>query len=158
MSNDIHSPYRDDVRFAAFRGDVARVKEWIDKGENVDAKDDKGMTLMHFAALVGHGRMIDLLSDYNGNIYAKNEEGLTPLHFAAARGELEAIEALSRNARNREIFVDARDVDGRAPIHLAAEYNQRDTVRALIAFGSDVDARDSEGGDSFTSGSRKGDC
>ncbi|XP_026281843.1 myotrophin [Frankliniella occidentalis] len=45
---------------------------------------------------------------------------------------------------NKEIDVN-KDIDGRAPIHYAADYGQEDVIRYLVSKGADVNAKDKHG-------------
>ena len=56
----------------------------------------------------------------------------TPLHYACRHGHLTICEFLLRNGANP----DFRDIDGRAPIHLAAEYNHSKCALLLMDCGA----------------------
>ena len=56
----------------------------------------------------------------------------SPLHYAARHGHLIILEALLRRGANP----DFRDIDGRAPIHCAAEFNHSKCALLLIACGA----------------------
>lgn len=60
----------------------------------------------------------------------------TPLHWAAQHGHVEVVETLIANGAD----VNATDVFGRTPLHLAATHPA--VMSMLIRAGADVDARD----------------
>jgi cytohesin len=65
---------------------------------------------------------------------------MTPLHYAAMEGSLNAAEALIKHSD-----VNARDKDGRTPLHLALEYGHCNVALLLIGFGADVNVVDKNG-------------
>lgn len=62
------------------------------------------------------------------------------LHAAAARGDVAVIGELLARGADRE----ARDGNGRTPLHVAAFASHDDAVRALIAGGADANALDNQ--------------
>ena len=61
----------------------------------------------------------------------------TGLHAAAHRGDVAAIERLAAASRQA---LEARDPQGRTPLHVATFARQRGAVRALLAAGADPGA------------------
>jgi len=52
----------------------------------VNAEDDKGITALHSAAMMGHIEIADLLIAKGADVNAKDEiTGWTPLHYAASK-------------------------------------------------------------------------
>jgi uncharacterized protein len=70
----------------------------------------------------------------------------TGLHAAAHRGDLAAIETLGASAAARE----ARDAQGRTPLHVATFARQAEAVRALIRLGANTAALESGRYDAVT--------
>jgi hypothetical protein len=70
------------------------------------------------------------------------ENGDTDLHVAAANGDAEMVKLLVRKA-NRAL--DARNVEGRMAIHVAAFFGNTKAVGALLDAGSPVDIADAGG-------------
>jgi hypothetical protein len=69
------------------------------------------------------------------------------LHAAAARGDVAAIERL---AAARDGALDARDGNGRTPLHVATFARQRKAVAALLGAGADPGAFDNDRYDAVT--------
>ena len=68
------------------------------------------------------------------------------LHAAAHQGDLARIRALS----NPRLDWNARDANGRTPLHVATFARQHDTIRALVQGGAGVDALDNDRYDAVT--------
>jgi ankyrin repeat protein len=82
--------------------------------------------------------VIALLESDSELVRATDARGRSALFEASARGLGQVAEALaSRGAR-----VDARDRDGRTPLHLARD---GETVKLLLRLGADINARDAAG-------------
>ena len=58
--------FADPIHDAANRGDLAAVQSVLDKGANVNAKDDDGATPLHHAAWKGYKEIADLLRKHGG--------------------------------------------------------------------------------------------
>ena len=61
----------------------------------------------------------------------RNSDGQTPLHIAAQMGNLWIAEYLLRHGTN----VNAKDMHGNTPLHIAATYQMRNK---LLRHGADV--------------------
>ncbi|CCK71435.1 Spt23p KNAG_0H00190 [Huiozyma naganishii CBS 8797] len=72
---------------------------------NFAVMDAKGRTLLHYAALKKHKRIVELLVQKSGGVLATREDsfGFLPLHFASVGGDSEIINLLSKfNGANRK--------------------------------------------------------
>jgi hypothetical protein len=126
------------LRSAAERGDVAVIRQRLDAGEFVDARDERGMTPLHLATMKGHTDAAGLLLDHGADPNARAEGDMTPLHFAAMLAHPEMAGLLVR----RGARTDGLNASGLMPIHLAA--NEK-VVNVLALSGADVNALTSKG-------------
>ena len=55
----------------------------LEKGANVDAKDEGEDTPLHLASREGHEAVIALLLEKGTDVNVKDKGGLTPLHYAS---------------------------------------------------------------------------
>ena len=70
------------IHEAIFDGNIEAVKQHLDAGTDVNAKDEKGWTPLHEAALGGHKGIAELLIAKGADVNAKNNDGVTPLNWA----------------------------------------------------------------------------
>jgi hypothetical protein len=56
------------------------VQHLIELGVDVNAKDSRGYTPLHFAARTKNPAVVKLLIEAGANVNAKDNEGITPLH------------------------------------------------------------------------------
>ena len=112
----------------------------IDRGANLDARDEKRETPLHLAASVGADPDILLrLIDGGADIHAVGVVGETPLHVAADG-------ATARFLLGQGVAVDARDDFGETHLHHAAELNENpEVITTLLDCGADIDACDEYG-------------
>src|SRR5512142_2425443 len=71
------------IHEAAESGNVGLVKAFLDKGTDVNARDDKGRTPLHRAASKGREEVSELLVAKGADVNGKDDAGWTPLHAAA---------------------------------------------------------------------------
>ncbi len=125
----------------AEKGDVKAIKDFLDKGIDINAKDNDGWTALMYAA-IGHKDIAELLLAHRANVNAKDNKGNTALWFAAEKGRKEIVEMLLKASAD----VNAKNVYGQTALMNAASRGYKDIVQMLIAKGADVNAKDKYGG------------
>jgi ankyrin repeat protein len=130
-----------DIHFAAFQGDVSKVKDLIQRGANVDEEDRRGKTPLFFAVWGGQGETVEFLLSNAADVDANNVDGRTPLHYTASSGNLKMTGLLLAKGAN----IDVRDKWGGTPLHGAAKDGRKETASLLIKKGADVNAKNKEG-------------
>jgi ankyrin repeat protein len=83
-----------DVIKAATEGNLATVKAWLDKGGKVDARNDKGSSLLLLASWNGHKEIVNLLLSKGADVKIRSNSQNTPLGFAAESGHADIVEIL----------------------------------------------------------------
>lgn len=114
--------------YAAFKGDLPRVKNLISSGAEVKAKDLKWDTALHNAAGYGHFEVVKYLIQQGADVDAKNQAGLTPLHEAATGGHLEIVKYLIEKGAHPE----AQDKRKFTPLYNAAASGKPEVIKYLI--------------------------
>jgi ankyrin repeat protein len=131
------------IQLAAYLGDLARVKGFLEDGVGVNTQDVYSVTPLHAAALGGQKEVAEFLLSKGALVNADSAvpSVTTPLHCAALAGSREVAELLIRKGAE----IDAKDTAGMTPLYAATNGRNTDTARLLIAQGADVNAKH-EGG------------
>jgi ankyrin repeat protein len=126
---------------AAKDGDLEQVKSLIDKGADINAKDEKGQTPLHFAARHGYREVAKLLIAQGADVNASMTDApWTPLLDAACTGQTQVVKLLLQHGAK----VDAGDALGYTPLVYALWSKDEEGIKALISAGADINKRPSE--------------
>ncbi|EPE06410.1 ankyrin repeat protein [Ophiostoma piceae UAMH 11346] len=112
----------------------------LDKGADVEAKDNNSRTPLSYAASQGYEALARLLLDKGADIDAKDDNGQTPLSYAASQG----YEALARLLLDKGADIDAKDDYGQTPLLYALKGHEA-VARVLLDKGADIEAKDNNG-------------
>jgi ankyrin repeat protein len=127
---------------AVIAGDVARIKEIIDAGADVNAKDALDRTPLHLAAFHGRTEVIDLLIAHGADVNARDLAATPPLHAAVIAGKQGAAVQM---LLDRRADLHAINEKGQTALHLAAATGQPKLTKFLIERGADVHKADFDG-------------
>ncbi len=120
---------------AAQRGDLARVRELVRSGADVNAAQGDGMTALHWAADRGDAEVVGVLLLAGANVEAGTRIGqYTPLHLAARQARFEVAQALLAAGADP---MRRTTNSGVTPFHLAAASGDARLVSAMLAKGAD---------------------
>lgn len=151
--------------WAIERGDIKKVKAWLDEGLDPEFQTSQLGSGLMIAAWHGNIEMMALFIERGANPRRANRNGEQPLQLAAWNGHLEAVKWLLEHgaALNREgnywgalhyaIFnghaelarfliargaeVNARSPNGSTPLMMAAREGREDLVKPLLEAGAD---------------------
>jgi ankyrin repeat protein len=166
------------LHIAVGQGQTEMVELLLEKGANVDARQQAQATPLHIAASTGNEAIVRLLLAREPEVNAQDHKGRTPLMAAASNGHTEIVHQLLDAGADANLadeagataliqailFADtelvaallARGADVNAadkkkyvPLHYAAEKCDRAMVELLVANGADVLAKTVEGGTAF---------
>ena len=83
-----------DIYKAATKGDITTIKQYLDAGNDVDAKGEAEWTVLMYAANNGRKEIAELLIAKGADVNFMDESGHTPLYAAAIDGHREIAELL----------------------------------------------------------------
>lgn len=129
-----HNDIIDSKPFDATRkGELQKVKKYLEEGCDVNSTDKYGWTLMHHAAHCGNMKLIEFLMDKGANVHAQeNMCGKKPVHIAAKVGHLGAISFFLKNGAS----INECDKNNWTPLHYAAWKGDMNVVLFLTQNGA----------------------
>lgn len=139
---------------AAKEGDLKRIQTLIEKGTNINAKDENDLTALHYAAIEAHRSIGELLVDNGANVNAQNQKGWAPLHHAVFHGKKEIVEVLVAHGAD----VNIKDKDGKMPLCVAMEGGNEDIAVLLINADAKIDTMRERGKTLLHEAAQKGYC
>ena len=125
------------LMFAAQFGYEDIVRLLVDKGADVNAKNNSSLTPLMSAAYGGQIENVRFLVEKGADVNAKNNDSWTPLVCAAWRGDEEIIRFLVEKGAD----VNAKYESPRSPLTFAALKGQKEIVRFLVEMGADVNIK-----------------
>jgi hypothetical protein len=128
---------------AAAAGDLQAMRALIQKGADVNARDQSGGTALHVAAGRGDQEATRLLLAAGADVHARRHgpNDYAPLHSAAYTGN----GATTRMLLSAGARVNDAAGGGWTPLMFAMLYGRRDVVEALLAGGAAINARSPTG-------------
>jgi ankyrin repeat protein len=108
-------------------GRLFEVQWLLNMGHDVDVKNQRGSTPLHFAAKAGRTAIVRMLLDSGADIHLKGRDGRTALHRAAGDGHVAVAQVLLDFGAD----LLARDQDERTPEDFASARGQARVVALL---------------------------
>lgn len=128
---------------AAYRGDMAAVRRFLDEGADPDYRNAGGWTPLMIAAAERRLDIVVTLLEAKADANLRNAYGRTALMFASRYGQLAIVEALL--AAGADPNAVPTDATGWTALVAAASEGHAAVVRALLAHGADVSIRTRDG-------------
>ena len=133
------------LQIAARFGIYYFVKEYLDRGENVDARDHERKTALHYAATNGHTEIVQLLLDAGSSIEARDGDGRTALQWSVAAGRSSVVRLLLQRGSQSRI-TDRVDL---SPVMVAAEKGHEEILELLAEYEANQSERDESMGNAL---------
>ncbi len=138
---------------AVQHGDTVQLYDYLDKGADINTRDDLGNKLIHIAVARSDIKMAQALLQLDYRLLHSKTTGAksTPLHVAAFKGDLEMVNFLIEQIKNQYdkkvslLFIDDIDSFHAAAMHVAASNGHFKVIEALVNAGSDMDRQDLSG-------------
>ena len=125
---------------AANKGNIEAVKQHLDAGTDVNAKDSARWTPLHYAAANGHKEVVELLIARGADVNAKDVNGGTPLHIAAFRDQKETAKLLIAKGADVNAKMVSGAKKGNTPLDAANETGNTETINFLRKHGGKTGA------------------
>src|ERR1700737_2181637 len=126
-SEFIKDPDTTALMLSAHEGRLDRVRELIDRGENVNARDQGGNTAL-MAAIGSHNiEVLRFLLDHGADLNARNLDGETALTFSTVSGQVDMVNELI----HRGAILDCNVAVDRENLHVAERKGDRTVVSSL---------------------------
>ena len=127
--------------FAAYRGHLEAVKVLVKNGAGVTAADGNPI---HYSGQRKHKDICKFLTQQGAvdDLIDSSDEDIVQLFRGAYSYDSDAVEQV---LGRREELIDYRDKNGRTPLHEACTNGDTKTVRVLLRFGADAEAKDNAG-------------
>lgn len=120
---------------AACKNNIDRVKELIESGASVNAKNILGgYASLHYAAINSNKNLAELLISNGADVDARDNYNATALLLATQYG----FEDIAQLLINKDADINTKDKDGYAPLHVAAVKGNKDITELLINNGADI--------------------
>ena len=144
-------------------GDLGKVKAFLERGIDINAKDTNNRTALHYAAEEGHKKIVELLLAHGADLNASTSYGRTAAELAMSRGHTEIVKLLVSKgadisplhlaiylkdvAKARSLIESGADVNKRTPygtnpLQRAVDAGFKDIAELLVAKGAEVNAKD----------------
>ncbi len=126
---------------AVKRGDTETVKQMIQAGQDIEAKDEASLqqTALGWAAFIGYLDIVELLKEKGANLFATDKADVQhSFKSAVLGGNMDVINYLYPLMKDK-INLNAQDErDGETALMVAAWNNRIETVKFLIEKGADI--------------------
>lgn len=131
---------KEDIHVAAIVGHTDKVSAFLKQDKTLlNAKDQGGKAVLHWAALYGQKQVAELLLAEHADVNLLDEGGFTPLHWAAMFDKSEVVAVLLTNKADMTLRVPKF---GWTPLRLAVIHGHLATAKALLNAGADPNVRD----------------
>lgn len=137
---------------AAAEGDLEWVKELLESGAAINAKNERGLTALHRAINRGKRQIVELLLDKGADVNAKDDKGFTPLFSAIGNRDYEMVKLLVDKGANVNVSAN----DGTTPLNNAVWIENMEVIECLLTGGADVNQKGYEGYTAYRSAAERG--
>ena len=150
---DAKGGYHESPLLVAFiKDDIRTASSLLQRGADVNALDQSGLSPLHRASQGGRAEIVKLLLDHGADVNIQSTSGGTPLARASRAGEV----AISRLLLQRGANVDSQNKTGHSPLHRAAQRGHLDLARLLVDSGANINLQSKTGSTPLCLASRSG--
>jgi ankyrin repeat protein len=121
-----------ELLLAVDMGYFEMVLDLIQKGVDVNARDEYGRTPLMLTSEIGHTEIAEFLIQKGADINARDADGWTSLMHASRNGNMQIAKLFIQHNAD----VNAKEIDGRTPLMIALEFEQFSTAELLKKHGA----------------------
>jgi hypothetical protein len=113
---------------AAKAGDVEIAAQFVEKGADIGAKNEKGVTALGIAVGFNKMEMVRFLISKGADLEQRDTRGNSALHYAAGYGRKEIVEVLMDAGAS----LDAENIEKQKPLDVAKLNKERGVVEFIL--------------------------
>lgn len=132
LSGLCFAQFNEDLNQAIFTNDLAKVKNLISAGADINAKSPASFTPLMTAILEGHTEIAKFLIEKGADVNAKFKDFRTPLMFAAQKGDTEIAKLLILKGAD----VNAKSDQGETALSIAEKAGMNKMAALLKQSGA----------------------
>ncbi|KAK6358787.1 hypothetical protein TWF730_008106 [Orbilia blumenaviensis] len=136
-----HLKPKNGIHPAAYFGLCGYIELLLDRGVDLEVKDEEGQTPLLLAAAGNYTTVVEMLLNRGADLEVKDRKGQTPLLLAVKLGHTAVVEMLL----NRGADPDAKDKWGQTPLLLAVKEGYTAIVEMILNRKVDLEIKDGEG-------------
>ena len=146
------------LHYAAQSGHIHIVKLLLGHDACIDLGDSFGETALHNSLRADHDDIAILLIHHGSPLFQPDHRGRIPLHFACSANSVQIVDVMLERLQGKKAKskIDAKDIDGLTPLHLAATDGYREIAKRLLKAGADIDSRSTKGNTPLMAAARNG--
>lgn len=127
--------------WAVLNGQIGSVRILVEKGANIDKKDDNGLTPLAIASKRGDTTIVKFLIENGADIELADANGYTPLIWASREGHPETIKMLLGKGAK----IETADFNGNTALMHSVRCGRYISCKTLIEMGADINAQNNIG-------------
>jgi len=117
---------------------VNLIDYFIEIGANVNTRDRKKQTILHYACQYGNKRHMNYLIEKGADPNTEDHEGKTPLFIACSNNNTDCIEYLVEFG----VDINKEDREGRTPLFIVCLNNNEKYIKYLVEHGANPNKKD----------------
>jgi ankyrin repeat protein len=137
--------------FAAIKGDISIIREYLDSGGNINLCYNSNLTLLHLATMNCRYEIVELLLNNHADLNVMAFAEQTPLHIAVCSNNSHLVNLLINFGADIEMLSS-----GGTALKLAAGLNHREVAEILLANGANPNKKSKASGAPLHSAANKG--
>jgi len=122
---------------AAAKGDKQTIKDCLNKGAKINAKNKARWTALGYAVRYKHKDIVEYLISKGADVNKTVNTGNSPLYVALMTNNIPMADYLI----SKGAIIDKKDYSGMTTLAWAAKYNNIAVVKYLVEKGSDINAK-----------------